>query len=208
MLTDLSTSVVFLVLLVFVDGLQQYICNTREKIDQIKSLNSSLRRLVEHGDRLYFVFQDRIISTELTASEDKGHYNFLNLNFQEVEIQDSPPDGIGKEQQVFGYYHDTLTNETSELYFVDGNAVRSAKEIKNQVYNKRFVLSFESGQVKRTRLVDLAAGLVEELSSEPNVIYVNGIRLPGNGSRELMVKYLWDRDESSEFFWFKLESSY
>lgn len=193
-----------LLLAASVDGLKRYTCNSSEKIDDIRNLNTSLRRLVQHENRLYFVFKDRIISTDLPASEDKTRYKFLSLDFQEQENKEpDTPSSIGNEYQVFGYLYDVDKKQTSELYFKDANRNRSTALVQNTLHDKRYLLGFENGELKRTTQETVDARLSVRLAATPNVIFFNGIlkKFP-NATYDLLLKYSWVADESKEFLEF------
>lgn len=159
-----------------VHGLPRYLCNTHTKIEEIRQLNTSLRRLVEHNDRLYFIFRNRIISTDLMIGEQRPQYKFLSLDFKEQENseQDVPME-IADNFQVYGYYQDLDQQTTGELYSWKKEVVQGTKVL----HDKMSSISFENGELKRQPLnMQLPIQLERHLPAvwNPNATFFNGLR--------------------------------
>lgn len=180
--------------------IKSYSCDTKDKIDEIKNLKTNLKRFIRHDSFIYFVLKNRIIFTKIPVYEKYKYSNVSNYGierlfstqFEEQEIEELDEiESIPKEYQVFGHYYDPKKNETWEYYFNDNLSNKSD----NHIYSDCFLLNFNrstNALAKRIRTeTEKDLDLIEELKSEPETKYFNGIEFRNElDSKELNGEFI------------------
>lgn len=102
-----------------------YRCDSSEKIDEIRSSDESLQRVLRHDDKIFFVWPNRIVFTKLLRIDEdesagKTKDSLVIGRLYEQEHKESRPspelNPRPEDYQVVGHYYARSVNQTVELY--------------------------------------------------------------------------------------------